>query len=570
MSPVPSPSGSPARPARGLFPTPSSVVAALCVAMLVAAGWSIRQAAGDRLWLDELYTTTLIDAPSLRHVWDGALRGVDGNPPLYLSLCWLLMQAVPGAPEQALRPFNLALLTVGGVLLYRVGRRLAEPTSVVAGLMVLCGTDGMVGYALLEVRTYALYLTLVVATLWATLRAVERPSLARLAALAGIGVLATLAHSFGGFYALATVGAGALVALVDRDRPLALALAAAAAPAAVTLATWIYLSLGAQLAVATPYGWIPVPDAEDLLMTLTGSLLLTPLLAVGLACAWVGRPPSLAALARCCAERRGPAVICTALFGFAALTVAGWVGSQLITPFFVPRYFIPNVIVAALLLIPGIAALRRGVDRRLFALAVAVCAVLGVGRIAAGPGTAQGAIPCRDAAGRFLEEGLADDGLPVVAESPHAWLPRARYAARQATLYPLDWDVVLRYPLRARNNAMDFHIMEILRDWAAPGTALATRVLTTEDILARHRHLLVLDEDARSWLQRLGTVHPLTARLLRHGPGCRLWDVTLAAPGLGGSAPAVAGTLQAVAGTLQAVVGTPQAAGGEPAAAPPR
>ena len=95
---------------------------------------------------------------------------------------------------------------------------------------------------------------------------------------------------------------------------------------------------------------------------------------------------------------------------------------------------------------------------------------------------------------------------------------------------------MVRFPFRARNNAMDFHIMEILRGWAAPGSALATGVLATEDIVARHRHLLVLDEEARSWFAQLGATHPVSARLLREGPGCRLWDVTLGGDAPGGSA----------------------------------
>ena len=533
---VPIPSGVDAHPRRRLASAPSRALAGACALLLVAAGLRIWQAARHRLWLDELYTTTLIDTPSLAHVWSGALQGADGNPPLYLSLSWALTHALPGAPEAVLRTANLVVLSVAALLLYRIGRRVADPASVVAGLTLLCGVDGMVGYALLEVRTYALYLALVVGTLWATLGVVDRPSRGRVAVLAGVGVLATLSHSFGGFYVLTTLAAAGLVAVVDRDRRLALALAAAALPAGATLAGWIALSLAAQLAVATPYGWIPVPDAMELLVALTGSLLLTPFLGVGLVCAAVLRPPSVAGLLRCCAERRDIAVVVAALSGFAALTAAGWVGSRLITPFFVPRYFIPNVAVAALLVVAGLAALRRNVGGGLSAVAVAVCIASGVGKLAVDPGEAPGAIPCRDAAGRFLEEGFARDGLPVVAESPDGWLVRARYAPDQAILYPLDWQVVVRFPFRARNNAMDFHIMEILRGWAAPGSALATGVLATEDILARHRHLLVLDEEARSWFVQLRATHPVSARLLREGPGCRLWDVTLGAGAPGGSA----------------------------------
>ena len=64
-----------------------------------------------------------------------------------------------------------------------------------------------------------------------------------------------------------------------------MALALAAVPTAVTLAVWIAVALPAQKAVASPYGWIPRPDLAVLLDALTGSVLLTPVLAIGLLCA---------------------------------------------------------------------------------------------------------------------------------------------------------------------------------------------------------------------------------------------------------------------------------------------
>ena len=531
------PAASQAPPPRGPTAGPARALAAFAIALFAAASWRISQAAGHRLWLDELYTTTLIDTPGLAHVWDGALRGVDGNPPLYLSLAWLLTHRLPVAPEQALRLVNLVVLAAAALLLYRIARRFADPLSAATGLTLLCGVDGLVGYALLEVRTYALYLALVVATLWATLRLVDRPSRRRVVALAGIGVAATLAHSFGGFYVLATLGSAGIVAWTGRDGRRLRALAAGAALPALALGLWIKASLAAQLAVATPYGWIPVPDGLDLLDALGGSWPLTLLLLLGLACFVFGHRPSAGAFARWCRTRPDLATLGVALAGFAALTGAGWLGSQVITPFFVGRYFIPNAAAAGLALAAGLAALRQGAGRGLFALAVAICLLLGLAKLAVDPGTDPRAIPCSDASGNFLEAGLAGSNLPVIAESPHAWLPRARYAPDQVTLYPLDWQVVLRFPFRARNNAMDFHIMEILKGWAPPGAPLSVRLLTTEEILARHRHILVLDEAARSWFTRLKAIAPVSARLLRDGPGCRLWDVTLPETGAAPAGP---------------------------------
>ncbi len=523
---------SPEAPARSRAAvTPARWLTAGGALLLAAAAWRLRHAAGERLWLDELYTLTLIGTPSLPHVWDGALRGVDGNPPLYLSLAWLLTRARGVAPEAVLASFNLLVVAATAALLYRIGRRLADPLSVVAGLAGLAATDGMVVYALLEIRTYALYLFLVTAALWGALRVMDRPTPGRTAALAALGTLATLAHSFGGFYVLAILSGAGLVALVRRDRAQGLALAAAACPAILALGLWIRISLAAQLAVASPYGWIPVPGTIDLLIALTGSLGPTLLAAASLTW-WASRShPRLRDLARLCRDRPDVAAVGAVMVAFAVLTVAAWIGAHIVTPFFVPRYFIPNVVVPGLLAGPALATIGRRVDRRLFAVLAAVCVAMAATAIVVDPGPSRLSIPCLDADGGFLEDGLAADGTPVIAESPHAWFPRARYAPAQATLYPLDWDVVLGFPNRARNNAMDFHIMEILRDWAAPGTPLASRILTTAAITERHRHVLVLDEDARGWFTRLRATVPLTARLLREAGRCHIWDVTL-----GGSA----------------------------------
>jgi len=380
-------------------------------------------------------------------------------------------------------------------------------------------------YALLEVRTYALYLLLTTATLWGTLRVVDRPSPARIAVLAGLGILTALAHSFGGFYVLATLGAAGLVCLFNRDRQRMLALAVSALPAAAAAVGWFLLLLPVQRASATPYGWIPVPDLPVLAAALTGSLLLTPILAIGLCGVAVSNRRGLGRAAARSVSRPDIAALYAALAAYAALTLAGWIGSQMITPFFVARYFIPNVTIAAMLIIPAIGSARRQVRAGLSAMVIVIGSLAGLGSIAHDDGMGSGFIPCLDSDGRFLEDGVAGDALPVVAESPLAWLPRNRYAPRQLTLYPLDWEVVLRYPHKARNNAMDFHIMEMLQNWAEPGSALSARLLSTADILAQNPRFLVLDESSRAWLDNLRATIPLSAKLLKQNKGCRLWEV---------------------------------------------
>ncbi len=503
--------------------------AVLCfaAAMLCAASWRVVSSFDFMSSLDELYTATLIATPSIGHLWDGAVRGVDGNPPLYLTAAWLLTRLVPTTPEHILRPLNIVLLAVTTVLLHRLGRRVAAPLSIAAGLAALCAADSMPVYALLEMRTYALYLFLITLALWATLRVVDRPSVARAALLTGTGLLATLAHSFAGFYVLATLGAAGVVCAIGPDRRRLFALTVAAVPTSALLLAWIWFSFPAQSAVANPYGWIPQPGMIVLSEALTGATLLTPVIAIGLVCILAHGMRGRQRILLLCVAHRSTAALHAALAAYAALTVAAWLGSHVITSFFVSRYFIPNLLIAAVAFVHAAEAMRRAVRRPLAAAAAIFCGLIGFVAIANGRPGSDGPTPCVDAQGRFLEERSAGSSLPVVAVSPHAWLPRSRYAAEQVTLYPLDWRVVLEYPDRARNNAMDFHIMDILRDWSTPGSDLATHVLTTEEITSQHERLLVLDEAGRGWFDALRARMPMSATLVKQGVGCRLWDVTL-------------------------------------------
>jgi len=52
-------------------------------------------------------------------------------------------------------------------------------------------------------------------------------------------------------------------------------------------------------------------------------------------------------------------------------------------------------------------------------------------------------------------------GCPIVVESPHVWFPRTYYSQNRSLYrFPLDWDVVLKFPRRPTNNATDFNIMQ--------------------------------------------------------------------------------------------------------------
>ena len=99
---------------------------AIAAVLIVVAVFASR-AIPARLWLDELYTVTLLKADSLPKLWEGIVLGIDGNPPLYLTLAWLIAQAVPAWATVAVLKFvNLVLTAAALLALYRLARRAAS------------------------------------------------------------------------------------------------------------------------------------------------------------------------------------------------------------------------------------------------------------------------------------------------------------------------------------------------------------------------------------------------------------------------------------------------------------
>jgi hypothetical protein len=216
-----------------------------------------------------------------------------------------------------------------------------------------------------------------------------------------------------------------------------------------------------------------------------------------------------------------------------AVTLLAWTLSVLFYPLFVPRYFTPQLIVGFALnvafcewLVRFVRRREAGVTRRfavtaLVAPTALLCAVLlnsdPVRRLA----------PCADGNGAFFEAGFVRGDLPVIADSPHVFLPRATSGLHAATYrFPLDWDVVLGYPQRSRGNAVDFHIMQNLKSWAGMSS-----IMSTEDIMGSYPQFLAIEISDRAWLHHLRNSRDIAAEKLAEvtnpgGSSCTLWKVT--------------------------------------------
>ena len=167
---------------------------------LVAAGLVLRLFTVSDLWLDEALSVNIAKLP-LSEI--PAALGRDGAPPLYYWLLHLWMW-VFGDSDLAVRSLSGVASAATLPVVWLLGHRLGGRRAAWGAAFVLAVNPFAIRYAT-ESRMYALIALEVALGLWATLRALERPSPGRLAwvALAAAAVLYT---HYWGLYLLVAAG----------------------------------------------------------------------------------------------------------------------------------------------------------------------------------------------------------------------------------------------------------------------------------------------------------------------------------------------------------------------------
>jgi hypothetical protein len=488
------------------------------------------------LWSDEFFTKILVQADSLPKLWSGIAEGLDGNPPFYLTAAWLIIQPLPRLVSSVavLKLVSLGLAVAATCALYRMGRRIASSGACWIGVVLFITLNDNVLFVALELRAYALFLATAALAVLFQQRMIElrRPRDTFLAALAYVGL--ALAHTFGIVY----VGCIALAGWLSqpRERHHLLLTAVAVAPTVIILAAWSPFLLE-QLQVVRPYAWIESPGLPQLLETLFASKMSMWLMLIEFGCiasgvaSAVGRGSFDSGPGGIDPRGQPFRYVMLVLAGITAFTLVGWGFSIALYPLFVPRYFTPQLIVTfAVHVAFGEWLLRRARDGR--AVGLATSAFLGTLIVVNVLDHVQASFArqpiCGDGSGNFFETNFVRGNLPVIAESPQIFLPRLAYAVHgSAYLFPLDWEVVMKYPERARGNAVDFHLMQDLQTWGPMPS-----VMSTADIVGRFPQFLVIEQPGRAWFHNLLTKEGIVAEKLAtsgsDASACTLWKVTSA------------------------------------------
>ena len=343
---------------------------AVLVALAVGLGVLARLHSPGALWLDEALSVGIARRPVPELL--EALRR-DGSPPVY----YLLLHAwtgVVGTGDTALRALSGVFSLAALPLAWSAGRRLGGPATARAVLVLLAVSPFAVRYAT-ETRMYALVQLLVAAGALVLLRALERPSLARLAPVSLVAALLALTHYWALFLLVVTAGLLLFLRLRRDDRAAGRALAAMAA-GGVLFVPWLPTFLFQVRRTGTP--WAPSPHLVDLWYTVTawsgggmGPATTLALLTVALVLlAVVGRRAGSAVVLGTGVDRRA-----LALLAVSGGTVAlGLLAGQLLAAGYAPRYssvaLVPGLLLAALGL--------RALPPRAAQVALAVAAVTGL------------------------------------------------------------------------------------------------------------------------------------------------------------------------------------------------
>jgi hypothetical protein len=239
----------------------ASLAAMLAVSLITSLFFK-----ADWLWMDEVLSYRFISDPSLSHMNDAVVSGMDANPPFFPNLYWLIGQI--SLHPQFLRAVSVVFFATSMAVFYRYTTQLiAAPRSNLV-LITLISALTYLNFTLsTQIRAYSIFLLIscgyfiVVHQLACTPR---RTSL--LVAHVGVGVLLVLVHNFGLFYLAASGVFFALMLFWSRDRNYLRVWLTHGLIVVAWLLLWSRF-FAIQTEAGKPHSWIPLPTFSSFFYT---------------------------------------------------------------------------------------------------------------------------------------------------------------------------------------------------------------------------------------------------------------------------------------------------------------
>ncbi|QJD77494.1 hypothetical protein [Spirosoma rhododendri] len=235
------------------------------------------------LWLDEVLSYLLVSDPSLTHMNDAIVSGMDANPPLFPNLYWLIGHGISLNPI-FLRAVSVLLFASTIALFYRyVTSLIGTPVTNFVLITLIVSLTYLNVTLATQVRAYAVFLLIGFGYFIALQRLIGAPSrISWLLAQYGLGLLLVFTHNFGLFYVAVSGAFFVVLWLWSGQRTYLLVLATHGLIALSWLLLW-YPEFAIQTQAGKPHSWIPLPTvtsffriAGELAPTLSAKLEMKP------------------------------------------------------------------------------------------------------------------------------------------------------------------------------------------------------------------------------------------------------------------------------------------------------
>ncbi|MFD2936581.1 hypothetical protein [Spirosoma flavum] len=219
------------------------------------------------LWMDEVLSYLLISDPSVAHMNDAVVSGMDANPPLFANLYWLIGHSISLNP-MFLRAVSVVIFASTITLFYRYTTTLIGTP--VANFVLITAIVGLTYLNLTlstQIRTYSLFLLIGFGYFVVLHRLIASPNQIKLLiAHCLLGILLVFTHNFGLFYVAVSGAFFAILFVWSRQRQYLFVLAAHALIGLVWLLLW-FPDFAIQTEAGKPHSWILLPTFSSFFST---------------------------------------------------------------------------------------------------------------------------------------------------------------------------------------------------------------------------------------------------------------------------------------------------------------
>jgi hypothetical protein len=478
----------------------------LCCSVISLITSCILWSAHKQAWMDEIFTWKEVSDRSLWHLYYAIQHGADGGQPLFYTTAWLWAKAF-GTGVLTLRLYSSVAVCGALLVTWRTIRRCYGVWATAFGVLAFWGTSGVLLEQNVEARFYGLYILAVAITVDLYTRLVARPEPTRVLLVLAFFSQAALVST----HVLGLIYSGLiLLALILFDAAkgrLRWKLYLVYAAGWLALLVWIP-AIRSSMVAGKPHGWIAMPTVTDLrtaylfadslpwlrlfkrhslevgfqIVSRTAEFVIYVPLAVVF---FLGLRRIIRSGWRVISDPKSALLMLA--YVLLSVPVVLFVLSHLITPVFVPRYFLPSGIGLAIVLAASADALSPDsqVHSRLVWVAIIVFLMISpvLTVLAVGPITLSWTY--MDV--RRLEQ-FVPPNVPVVAAWQQDFVKFMRYSKNPNVeyYYLLDWPAALVGP---RAFVLDYHLMQAYRD----NGYYAKWIQDSHYFLCSHPDFVVLD-----------------------------------------------------------------------------